>query len=208
MCLVEPLLSAGGSEHRKAFAAAIMDGPYTDDFNLQEFFIVNHGRNSDPTERWTLARVTEVPKLVQTERYGMRWQCKVMLYTKNGNARSKAKYIPERRKGTPHGWETVFCESLAFLAKTLPGSQSNTELTAKHLMKLDTILAVWDNLDESEQEEEEEEEEEERREPRQGRKRGRDSVSEEEGSEYEDQGDAEERGSSAGSGGEMSGNDL
>ena len=77
--------------------------------------------------------------------------------------------------------------------------------TAKHLRKLDTILAAWDNLDESEQEEEEEEG---RREPQKGRKRGRDSVSEEEGSEYEDPGDSDERGSSAGSGGEVSGNDV
>jgi hypothetical protein len=175
--------------------------PYTDDFNLQEFFIVNHGKSAP--ERWTLARVTEVPQLVQTERYGTRWQCKVMLYAKNGNARSKSKFVPEKRKGTPHGWETVFCESLAFLAKTLPGPQSNQELTPKYLQKLRTILAAWDGLDESEQEEEEPQEEE--GEPRQGRKRGRES--EEEDLEYEDIGGEEERGSSADSGDELSGND-
>jgi len=170
--------------------------PYTDDFNLQEFFIVNHGKNAP--ERWTLARLTEVPQLVQTERYGMRWQCKVMLYTKNGNARAKAKFVPEKRKGTKHGWETVFCESLAFLAKTLPGTQSNQELTPKHLEKLNSILERWDELDESEQEEDDEE----GQEARQGRKRGRDSAEEE--SEYEDAGEEEERGSSDASGDDRS----
>jgi hypothetical protein len=39
----------------------------------------------------------------------------------NSNEKKKAKYISEKRKGTAHGWETVFCQSLAFLAKTLPG---------------------------------------------------------------------------------------
>ena len=167
--------------------------PYANDFNLEEFFVVNHGRNAQ--DRWTLARITEVPSLVLTESYGKRWQCKVMLYTKNGNARTKAKYIPEKRRGTDHGWETVFCQSLAFLAKTLPGSASNREITGKHQRRLKEILETWDAMSESEQEEEEDEEAE-ASQAAHSRKRTRDATEEE---SYEDEDAETSRGSSQGS---------
>ena len=168
--------------------------PYTDDFNLEEFFVVNHGRNA--LGRWTLARLTEEPKLVATEQYGMRWQCKVMLYTKNGNARKKAKFVPERRKGTAHGWETVFCQSLAFLAKTLPGTASNRELTDKHQGRLARILDTWNVMNESEQEEDVDDEIEESDDERNTRKRTREDKDE----DYVDDQAENSRGSSENSG--------
>ena len=152
--------------------------PYINDFNLEEFYVVNHGRNA--LDRWTLARLTEAPMLVDTGQYGIRWQCKVMLYTGNGNARKKALYIPEKRRGTAHGWETVFCQSLAFLAKTLPGRASNKEMTGKHQARLNAILETWDKLSESEQEEEEDEEAEEQIRTNAARKRGREEDLDEE----------------------------
>ena len=118
--------------------------------------------------------------LVDTGQYGIRWQCKVMLYTGNGNARKKALYIPEKRRGTAHGWETVFCQSLAFLAKTLPGRASNKEMTGKHQARLNAILETWDKLSESEQEEEEDEEAEEQIRTNAARKRGREEDLDEE----------------------------
>jgi len=131
--------------------------------------------------------------LVDTGHYGIRWQCKVMLYTVNGNARKKAKYIPERRKGTPHGWETVFCQSLAFLAKALPGPPSNKEMTGKHQTRLTNILQTWDKLNESEQEEDEDEEAEAQSQSSPARKRGREEARD---GDYVEDEDADSRGSS------------
>jgi len=130
--------------------------PRMGDFNLDEFYLVNHGKRAD--ERWTLARLTEIPKLVETTKYGSRWQCKVMLYAKNGLAKTTMKFLPERRKGTRNGWDTVNCQSLSFLARKLPGKASNKEITETHKNRLAEVLKEWDNAVESEEEEEAEQE--------------------------------------------------
>ena len=125
------------------------------EFNLDEFYLLNHGKQAD--ERWTLARLTEVPKLVETTKYGSRWQCKVMLYAKNGLAQKTMKFLPERRAGTPNGWQTVNCQSLSFLARRLPGKATNREITATHKVRLEQVLREWDEAVESEEEEAEQE---------------------------------------------------
>ena len=127
--------------------------PHAGDFTLEAFYVVNHGRQA--AEPWTLGRLTQLPKLVQTRRHGLRWQCKVMLYAKNGLARTTMKFLPERRAGTMNGWETVNCQSLAFLALKLPGKTSNKELTKPHQERLAQILKDWASADESQEEEEE-----------------------------------------------------
>ena len=131
--------------------------PRTGEFNIGAYYVVNHGKQA--AEPWTLAHVTQLPKLVKTRRYGMRWQCKVMLYAKNGLAQKSMKFLPEKRRGTENGWETVNCQSLAFLASKLPGKKSNREMTKPHQDRLAQILHEWAEAVESEEEEVLEEEE-------------------------------------------------
>ena len=131
--------------------------PRQGEFMLDEFYVVNHGKQAD--DRWTLAHLTELPKLVSTPKHGKRWQCKVMMYARNGRAQQKQKFLPERRRGTAHGWETVNCQSLSFLAAKLPGRPSNRELTEKHQTRLSQILQEWDEAVESEREDDASEEE-------------------------------------------------
>ena len=135
--------------------------PRAGDFNLEAFYLLNHGKKA--AEQWTLARLTQLPKLVATRRHGRRWQCKVMLYARNGLAKTTMKFLPERRAGTPHGWETVTCQSLAFLALKLPGKASNKELTKPHQDRLAQVLKEWAAADESQEEEEDGMEEEDNR---------------------------------------------
>lgn len=132
--------------------------PRAGDFTLEAFYVVNHGRQA--AEQWTLARLTQLPKLVTTRKHGIRWQCKVMLYAKNSLARTTMKFLPERRAGTLNGWETLNCQSLAFLALKLPGKTTNKELTKPHQERLAQILKDWADADESQEEEEEGKEEE------------------------------------------------
>ena len=80
-----------------------------------------------------------------------------MLYARNGLARQTMKYVPERRKGTQNGWETVYCQSLSFLARKLPGKASNRQITKTHMVRLGNILQEWDVAEESGEEQEEEE---------------------------------------------------
>jgi len=81
----------------------------------------------------------------------------VMLYAKNSLAQKAQKFLPERRKGTLNGWETVNCQSLAFLTLKLPGKASNREMTKPHQDRLAEIMSEWAVAEESEEEEEEEE---------------------------------------------------
>jgi len=67
------------------------------------------------------------------------------------------KYVPERRKGTRNGWETVYCQSLSFLARKLPGKASNRQITQTHKIRLENILQEWDAAEESGEEQEEDE---------------------------------------------------
>ena len=128
--------------------------PRMGEFNIGAYYVVNHGKQA--AEPWTLAHLTQLPKLVETRSYGMRWQCKVMLYAKNGLAQKSMKFLPEKRRGTENGWETVNCQSLAFLASKLPGKASNREMTKPHQDRLAQILHEWAEAVESQEEEEEE----------------------------------------------------
>ena len=128
--------------------------PRMGEFNIGAYYVVNHGIQA--AEPWTLAHLTQLPQLVETRSYGMRWQCKVMLYAKNGLAQKSMKFLPEKRRGTENGWETVNCQSLAFLASKLPGKASNREMTKPHQDRLAQILHEWAEAVESQEEEEEE----------------------------------------------------
>ena len=128
--------------------------PRMGEFNIGAYYVVNHGKQA--AEPWTLAHLTQLPQLVETRSYGMRWQCKVMLYAKNGLAQKSMKFLPEKRRGTENGWETVNCQSLAFLASKLPGKASNREMTKPHQDRLAQILHEWAEAVESQEEEEEE----------------------------------------------------
>ena len=128
--------------------------PRMGEFNIGAYYVVNHGKQA--AEPWTLAHLTQLPQLVETRSYGMRWQCKVMLYAKNGLAQKSMKFLPEKRRGTENGWETVNCQSLAFLASKLPGKKSNREMTKPHQDRLAQILHEWAQAVESQEEEEEE----------------------------------------------------
>ena len=128
--------------------------PRMGEFNIGAYYVVNHGKQA--AEPWTLAHLTQLPQLVETRSYGMRWQCKVMLYAKNGLAQKSMKFLPEKRRGTKSGWETVNCQSLAFLASKLPGKASNREMTKPHQDRLAQILHEWAEAVESQEEEEEE----------------------------------------------------
>ena len=129
--------------------------PREGEYTIDEFYVVNHGKLAN--ERWTLASLKELPQLVDTGRYGYRWQCKVMMYVRNARSSVAHKYLPEKRKGTNKGWETVNCQSLAFLTAKLPGQASMREMTQPHQKRLADILRDWDAAEESDEAEEDEE---------------------------------------------------